>query len=203
MALIIKENSIESYSEEIRDALRNGKIAVYPTETCYGIGCIITSRAGVDGIFHLKKRSKSNPLPVIATDIEMINKYAVVTSAAEKLIKMFMPGPLTLLLDRKRSVPRWFPGEKIGIRIPGRETTRLLCELAGQPIISTSANIAGKRQFYEIAQAIKAFERKAAIIIDAGNLPFNQPSTVFDVEHNRVLRRGKITAEQIAKVLGE
>ncbi len=203
MALTIKETEVEEYAAEIEKTMKSGKIAVYPTETCYGIGCIISSRASVDRIFHLKKRPRSNPLPVIAASLEMMDKYAVVTSAAEKLFNAFMPGPLTLLLDRRRTVPEWFPGEKIGIRVPGNETARKLCKLAGEPLISTSANISGERQFYEIKQVMKTFERKIGLIIDAGDLPYNTPSTIYDVEHKRILRKGKIPVKEIEEALSK
>ena len=201
MTLIIKENEVQERSAEVENTLKSGKIAVYPTETCYGLGCRISARASVGGIYALKRRPRDTPLPVIAADIEMMGEYAVMTGGAEKLAEAFMPGPLTLVLRRTRKVPEWFPGEKIGIRVPGDKTARLLCELAGEPLVSTSANISGERQFYEIEKAVQAFERKAGLIIDAGDLGYNKPSTIYDVEHSRVVREGNIRKEQIEEAL--
>jgi len=193
----IKENALRENSSEIAEILQKSGIVVYPTETSYGIGCGVSHRAAVERIFLLKKRPKSQPLPVIVADLEMMEEYAVVVKAAEKLVEEFMPGPLTLILDRKRSVPGWFPGETLAVRIPGNETARELCRIAGEPIVSTSANISGERQFYEIKQVLKTFERKVELIIDAGDLEYNTPSTLFEVEHRRMLREGKISLKEI------
>lgn len=203
MVLIIKENELQERSAEVENTLKSGKIAIYPTETCYGLGCRISARASVEGIYVLKRRPRDMPLSVIAADIEMMGEYAVMTGGAEKLAEAFMPGPLTLVLRRTRKVPEWFPGEKIGIRVPSSETARELCEIAGSAIVSTSANRSGEKQFYDIASVKRAFERKVGLIIDAGDLEWNRPSTVFDMEHNRVLRKGKITEEEIKGVLGK
>ena len=203
MTTIIKENELESRRGEIAEILQKGGIMAYPTETSYGIGCGISHRAAVDKVFLLKKRPKSQPLPVIVADREMMEEYAVVVGAAEKLVEAFMPGPLTLILNRKRSVPEWFPGETIAIRIPGSEAARELCRLAGEPIVSTSANISGQKQFYEIRQVQREFDRKAGLIIDGGDLEYNKPSTVYDVEHARVLREGRISKEQIEEALAK
>jgi len=203
MAFEVKENALRENSSKIAGILQKGGIAVYPTETSYGIGCGISHRAAVERIFLLKKRPKSQPLPVIAANQEMMEEFAVVVSAAEKLVEKFMPGPLTLILDRKRSVPEWFPRKTIAIRIPGNETARELCRLAGEPVVSTSANISGERQFYEIKQALKEFEKKVNLIINAGDLEYNTPSTLFDVEHRRMVREGKIKKEQIDEALSQ
>ncbi len=201
MVFEVKENALQENASKIAEILQKGGIAVYPTETSYGIGCGISHRAAVERIFLLKKRPKSQPLPVIAADQEMMEEYAVVVSAAEKLVEEFMPGPLTLILGRKRKVPDWFPGETIAVRIPGNKTARELCRLAEEPIVSTSANISGERQFYEIKQVLREFGKKVSLIIDAGDLEFNQPSTLYDVEHTRVVRKGKISKEQIEEAL--
>jgi len=202
MTLIIKETALHERRLEAENALKEGKIAVYPTETCYGIGCLISARASVGRIYALKKRPKDQPLSVIAANTEMMGEYAVMTGDAEKLAEKFLPGPITLLLQRTRKVPEWFPGDKIGIRVPSSGTAKTLCEIAGEPIVSTSANISGERNLYAFQDVRRTFERKVGLIIDGGDLDWNKPSTIYNVEHKRVTRKGPVSLDEILKVVG-
>jgi len=200
MALIVLENSIESEQKKLAEALKCGKIAIYPTGTCYGIGCGLTHEDAVWRIFEIKSRKKSQPLSVVAASKEMIAEFAVLDEKTERLIDSFMPGPLTLLLERSDKVPSWFPGEKIGIRVPENKTARKLSELVGEPIISTSANYSGKEPIYSSEKAITEFGKSVDIIVDAGSLEINAPTTVFDPSQNKILRKGKISLEEIQRM---
>ncbi len=201
MALVVEKNALISGSQNVKKLLKSGKLALYPTETCYGIGCIISSKKGLERVYEIKNRPKNEPVLVIAADLGMAGEFAVFSPQAKRLAEAFWPGPLTLLLERAEKVPDWFPGKKIAIRVPGNKTARKLCEIAGGPLVSTSANKPGKPQLYDFSKAEKEFGKKIDLLIDGGVLKKNAPSTLFDSKEKRVLREGEIKLEQIREVL--
>lgn len=203
MAIVIKKNRFKKNPEKAEKLLKEGKIAIYPTETCYGVGCIISSKKAVEKIYKLKKRPRHSPLLIVAADIEMMKEYAVLGEKGERIVKGFMPGPLTLVIKKTERVPEWFKGERIGIRIPSNKIARTLCTLAREPIVSTSANLSGEKPIYEIEKIKRLFEKKVDLIIDAGNLEQNKPSTVFDLGREKILRKGPISREKIEKTVKE
>ena len=99
--MILKPNK-----QSIRKAvefLKEGKVIVYPTETCYALGCDATSEKACKRIFEIKKRSKEKKLPIIVANLKMAKEYACFDKDALKLAKAFWPGPLTLLLKKKEN----------------------------------------------------------------------------------------------------
>lgn len=141
----------DNVGKELKKAamlLKRGGIVVYPTESSYAIGCLIDNLKGIKRIYRLKKRSKLKALPVIAADKGMIEKYAVLDEKAERLIHNFMPGRLTLVLEKRKNVPKELSEKGLAFRIPENEIARELCRKAGKPIIATSANVSGEEAIY-------------------------------------------------------
>lgn len=176
------------------EILSSGGMIIYPTETCYGLGADATNDKAVKKIIDIKKRSKSKKISVAFSDIRMAKDYLVVTKRAEKLIKAFMPGPLTLIVESKKK-------KRVGFRIPGNEFALRLIKKFGKPITATSANISGEGELYKIKDVIKTFDKKVELILDSGNLSKTKPSTVYCVVEDRILRKGPVSEKKIREVL--
>lgn len=181
--------------------LKNGKTLVYPTETCYGIGCKISSKKSIKKVFLAKQRNPEKALAIIVSSKKMIRKYGVLTKKAELLMEKFMPGALTLIIEKKATVPDALSKNGIGFRISGNKFANELCKKLGEPVVSTSANIEGEKEIYSGKKAIAVFNGKIDLIIDCGKLPRNKTSTIFDTRTSKILRNGTITEKEIIDVL--
>ncbi|MBI4018808.1 MAG: threonylcarbamoyl-AMP synthase [Candidatus Aenigmarchaeota archaeon] len=174
--------------------LKKGGIIIYPTETSYGIGADFSNEDAKEKIYDIKERNRDKPLSVIVSRVAMIKRYAKITPETQLLCKQFMPGPLTLV------VPADDTGT-IAFRVPAHGFARKLSAALKRPITATSANISGADPLYNISDVVKAFEGKIDAIIDAGNLPKRRPSTIYDVQNDKILREGPITLEQIHSLI--
>jgi len=204
MALIVKKNEgMESMLKEAVKALKTGKIAVYPTESSYGVGCSIEFSEKIKEIYSLKGRNPKKPLPVIAGSAEIMEKYAFLGGDERKLISAFMPGPLTLVAEKKESVPCELSEKGIAFRIPEHEFARKMALGVSAPIVSTSANISGEKALCSVEGMELGLLKKVDIVIDYGILPERPASTVFHVGQKKVLRQGPIKEREILGVLEE
>ncbi|MDP2974210.1 MAG: L-threonylcarbamoyladenylate synthase, partial [Candidatus Diapherotrites archaeon] len=122
---------------------------------------------------------------------------------AETLAKKLMPGPLTLVVEKQYNVPNLLAEKTIALRISSNRIATELCKSLGNPITATSANLHGRPNIYSGREVIKQFGGRVHMIIDAGELPRNPPSTMYDVANKRVLRFGPITEQEIKQALGE
>jgi len=196
---------LKSSNENIKKAaeyLKRDKVIVYPTETCYALGCDATNDEACRRIFKIKKRSEKKKLPIIVADLKMAKNYAKFDEGSLKLAKAFWPGPLTLVLENKKKVSSLVTDEKIALRVSSNKVARMLSRKLGKPIVATSANISGKPNCYSIKEVLRQGV-KADLYLDAGRLKKIKPSTIFDVERRIILREGPISIERILKVLRE
>jgi L-threonylcarbamoyladenylate synthase len=172
--------------------LKKKGIVIYPTETLYGIGCDATNKKHIKKIFKIKQCKPSKKFISAVSDISMAKRYFKVGNDAEKLIKKFMPGPLTIIDENGNSFR--MPKDMIALKI---------IKKFGKPITSTSANISEHEPIYKIHDIVKTFTGKVDLIIDAGDIPKRAASTVFDTKTQEIIRQGPITKEEIMKVLDE
>jgi len=169
-------------------AINDGKILIYPTDTVYGIGCSITGN--IKKIFEIKKRSRKNPLSVAFSSLEMVKRYVFLTSKEECFIRDNILKPYTFVARKRESIPELITAGKntVGIRIPNHRVVKGMIENAGIPIITTSANISGKKapvSFDEIDEEIIA---KVDLAIDSGRCRVGKPSLVIDLRSGKILR---------------
>ena len=186
--------------------IREGGLVAYPTDTLYGVGCNAHDDAAVLRIFEVKRRPRSEPLPILIDDQEQLGDLvAAVPDAARRLMQRFWPGALTLILRKGRYVSSIVTagGENLAVRLPDHPIPRSLIRLAGMPIIGTSANIHGGVS-PTTAQHV-AFELGDALdmILDGGRTRHGRESTVVDTttEPPRVVREGAIPRETIEEAL--
>lgn len=185
-------------------ALRGGGVVIYPTETLYGLGADALSNKAVDMIYAIKGRSEKKPMHGIFSSLDMVEEYAELNEAARTLAAAFLPGPLTLVLKKRREVSTGIARhvETIGVRIPDNEFCIELAKAFGRPYTATSANKAGSKAELSIEKVIAQFSDMTARInlaVDAGTLPLRQPSTVVNVVSGvpSVLREGAIPSSVI------
>jgi len=198
---------LEANDDAIRAAaflIKEGGIVVYPTETVYGIGCVPSDPNAAQRICEIKKRA-DKPLPLICSDIEMVRKIVVMTSAAEKLAAKFWPGPLTIVLVSKVKYSTWVThgASTLGVRVTEHPVAQKLAKAVGGVIVSTSANISGGEPARSAQEAKEIFMNNVDIILDGGPSPCRESSTVVDLtgEDIWLLRKGPISGKQIMAAL--
>ncbi len=190
-----------------KSELDRGNLVIFPTETVYGLGANALDFKAVDKIFEAKNRASNNPLIVHLKNKDEITKYAIINNDIEqKLIDSFMPGPFTLILEKKDIIPSNVTCnlDTVGIRIPIDEIAHNLLEKLDYPIAAPSANVSTRPSGTNIYDIIPEFEETVAYIIDGGDSRIGLESTVCKVIDNvpTILRPGFITKEDIESVVG-
>lgn len=186
------------------EVLRSGGVILYPTDTVYGLGVDATSVEALRKIFGIKGRSTGNPMSVVVGSLKAAEPYVAVNGSARKLAKAFWPGPLTIVLRKKESLPPELTGDRetLGLRVPNNLFCLALAREFGMPYTTTSANKAGTgdcRSVEEVRTSLgKSFDH-IDLVIDGGTLAAAMPSTVVDVTGAKlkILREGAITPHEI------
>ena len=195
--------------DEAARLLGEGELVAFPTETVYGLGALATRDDSVKKVYAAKGRPSDNPLIVTVADEAMMRPYAKeVPERAEKLIKHFWPGPLTiLLLAKEGALPESVTGglPTVAFRCPDDQLTHDLIAKLGYPIVGPSANTLTKPSPTTAQHVYHDLKGKIAGIVDGGETEVGLESTIVDLSVNPavVLRPGKITPEEISQVLGE
>jgi tRNA threonylcarbamoyl adenosine modification protein (Sua5/YciO/YrdC/YwlC family) len=187
--------------KEIRfvvDILKNGGIIVYPTDTVYGLGCDITNAKAVEKVARYKdvKVEKSN-LSFICSDLSQLSEFSKpISNQVFKLLKYYLPGPYTFILNANSNVPKYFKGKKktVGVRIPDNPIILEIVRELGNPIMSTSIHDDDAILEYTTDPELihEKFKEIADLIIDGG-YGDNIPSTIVDCTEDIpvVIRQGK------------
>jgi len=198
---ILKINPLKPESKIISEAasiLKLGGIIVYPTDTCYGLGADITNAVALRKIFRIKERDRKG-ISMIVRDIDLVDKYAEIDNNRKNIMKKYFPGAVTfVLLNIKYQEIKM---NTVAFRIPDYKITKALLKKIGFPLTTTSANISGKNVCYSIGEVLKQFKNKNIqpdLILDAGNLKKNLPSTVVDLISwpPRILRQGSVNVKE-------
>lgn len=187
------------------EAIKEGKLVIFPTETVYGIGANAIDEEAVKNIYIAKGRASDNPLIAHISDIKMLDDLVLEVGEIErKLIKNFWPGPLTIVFNKKPIVPDIITGglDTVAVRMPSNEIAHKLIEYSNCPIAAPSANISGKPSGTQIEDIIEELDGKVEYIIDNGKVDIGVESTVIRVVDNvvHILRPGKITPEDIEEL---
>ena len=179
------------------ETINKGGLVIFPTETVYGIGANAYNEEAVRKIYEVKMRPDEKPLSIMVSSIDEISKYAIISNEIEeKIIKKYMPGPITIVLKKKPGVFDYISSGKdtIGIRIPDNEIILKILKEAKLPIVAPSANISGKPSGIILNEILKDFDGKVDICIDGGKAKLSEPSTIVKVVDNKpvILRQGRI-----------
>ncbi|OGG51523.1 MAG: threonylcarbamoyl-AMP synthase [Candidatus Handelsmanbacteria bacterium RIFCSPLOWO2_12_FULL_64_10] len=189
------------------EAIRDGGVIAYPTETVYGLGVDPLQEGGVRRVFGLKGREAEKALILLIRGGQDLAVVASgVTEAARRLMEAFWPGPLTLALKASPGLPEALlgGGETVAVRVSSHPVARALTDLVGGPITSTSANRSGQPPARSALEVGAIFGEEIDLIVDGGPSAEDRPSTVVDVSGPLpiLLREGKIGVETIEAVVG-
>ena len=188
------DNPNERYLDMAVDALRDGKIIIYPTDTLYALGCDALNNQAIERICKLKsiKSDKTN-LSIICKDISQVAEYARFSKDDFKMMKENLPGAFTFIYPSLSSLPKAFKGRKtVGIRIPDNRIATMLVERLGNPIMTSSVEHCDEDYGCEPELMAQRYEDAVEIVIDAGRGEL-EPSTVVDCTSGEaeIIRQGK------------
>jgi len=209
--LLLKVDSHEPEIEKVRmaaDFIRKGGLVAFPTETVYGLGADALNPKAVSSLFEAKKRPFDNPPIVHVGNAKDVYKLAkTVSIKAERLMKEFWPGPLTLIFKRSEVVPDVTVAglDTIAIRMPKHNVALVLIRESGCPIAAPSANLAGKPSPTTAKHVLDDLNGRIDVVLDAGPTRIGVESTVLDmtVDPPQVLRPGGTPYEVLKKILGK
>ena len=208
MTKYLKEEEIDNSTIlEISNALKKGKLVVFPTDTVYGVGTNAYDNEACERIYEVKRRSKYKPLSVLISNISMLKEIIYNISPAEqKLIDTFWPGALTIKFNKKEGVlPNVISAgdEYIRVRLIKEGLIYKIIQKAGVPIVAPSANLSGSVTGTKIKNIVKELGEKVDYILDCGDIESNEVSTVVQVVDEKVviIREGKIKKEELVKIV--
>ncbi|MFB6220489.1 MAG: L-threonylcarbamoyladenylate synthase [Halolamina sp.] len=179
-----------------------GELAVYPTDTVYGLGADAIASDAVERVFDLKGRSRDDPLSMAVPDVDAALEHVAPTEREEAFMREFLPGPVTVVVEGKPHVPDVLTAgqDRVGIRIPDHHVAlELLAEFA--PVTATSANRSGAANARHPDDLDPEIREGVGAVVDAGETPGGE-STVVDPGTDEIHRRGK-QADAVERWLNE
>lgn len=194
-----KSNEIDKLSE----ILKNDGVISVPTDTVFGVCARINSIKAYDNLVKTKNRPITKPFPVMCADEEQIRSIAIIDEKAEKLIKEFMPGPITLVLRKREDLPEYINNgrDSIAIRMATSKVLEELIRKVGSPIFMSSANQSGEPTCQDLDEIEKSCPSLDGMM--EGEVSFGKGSTIVDCtsEKIEILRLGPISILQIEKAI--
>ena len=198
-------NGSRAVLEEASAILRAGGLVAFPTETVYGLGADARNGKASLSVFAAKGRPADNPLIVHVARPEDAESLAWTSPLYYRLSDAFMPGPLTVILPKKPTVPDEVTGglDSVAIRCPSDPIAHALIEVAGVPVAAPSANRSGKPSPTTAAHVYEDMNGVIPMVIDGGECDVGVESTVVKIDGEGVilLRPGAITPEMLREVV--
>jgi L-threonylcarbamoyladenylate synthase len=184
------------------EAIRAGELVVYPTETVYGLGADALDPEAVESVYDLKGRPRDNPLSLGVPTVDAALEYTHPTDREESFMREFLPGPVTVVVERDDEVPDVLTAgrDRVGVRVPSNDLALRLLEAAA-PITATSANRSGNPSVRDPGQLDEAIREGVAAVLEGGTTPGTE-STVVDPGRGIVHRRGA-RADEVEAWLNE
>jgi L-threonylcarbamoyladenylate synthase len=186
--------------------LRAGGLVAFPTETVYGLGAHGLDPQAVRGIFEAKQRPSTDPLILHLGDAGRVDEVAIPSQVARQLAERFWPGPLTLVLPKRPSVPAEVTAglDTVAVRVPAHPLAQALLVEAALPVAAPSANLFGRPSPTLAEHVLHDLRDRIDAILDGGRATLGVESTIVDVSSSspRLLRPGGVPVEEIEAVLG-
>lgn len=203
---IDKDNIDREMILESANAIREGELVAFPTETVYGLGANGLDEDAVKKIYIAKGRPSDNPLILhISSGEELQPLVKDIPPIAYKCMERFWPGPLTMIFKKSEIIPSIITGglDTVAIRMPSHPIASALISASGVPIAAPSANTSGRPSPTNAEHVMEDMKEKIPIIIDGGNTGIGLESTVLDlsVENPMILRPGGITLEDLREII--
>lgn len=188
--------------KKVVEVLKSGGVIMHPTETCYGLAADIFNLQAIKKVYAIKKMKADKPVSIMVRNLYEAKKYARFNKMALKLAEKYWPGPLTIIVPRKKALPAYLNRgyDTVGIRCPDSKTSMELILANGGPLTTTSANITGQPEVYKVKdflQQVSAGVAAPDYIMDEGKIAKNKPSTIVEVspEGVRIIRKGDLVLE--------
>lgn len=209
--IILKVNCEKPETAKIRSAaqtIKKGRLVAFPTETVYGLGADAMNAEAVRRIYAAKKRPLDNPIIIhVASKQDVLQLAKEVPSKAEKLMDLFWPGPLTLVLKALEKVPDATTGglDTVAVRMPSHKVALALIRESGVPIAAPSANLSGRPSPTTAEHVKQDLDGRIEMILDGGPADIGVESTVLDmtVDPPQILRPGGTPYEELLEALGK
>lgn len=203
----LKNNERDKFMDQAAQCIKNGEVVAFPTETVYGLGADGLNGAAVAKIFAAKGRPADNPLILHIADKKEFERLAGnLTENAKALIDTFMPGPITLIVEKSSLIPDEVTTglPTVGIRMPSHPVAAELIRRSGCPIAAPSANLSGKPSPTNAQDVAEDMNGRIAGILDGGRCGIGVESTIVDTTTPipTILRPGGITREMLEYRLG-
>ena len=186
--------------------VKDGGLIVYPTDTVYGLGCNPFNPDAIKRVFDVKSERKK-PLPILASDLEAVERIASLSEKARRIADTFWPGPLTIVVPKKPILPDLVTCRlnSVGVRVPGHDVALELIRLSAGVLTGTSANKTGQKPPLTAQEASKQIGSEVDLILNGGLAALGVSSTVIDLTapRLRILRKGPIGLREITEVLSQ
>ncbi|KPC50514.1 L-threonylcarbamoyladenylate synthase [Amantichitinum ursilacus] len=178
------------------DVVRKGGVIVYPTDSCYAIGCSLESKDSLDRIRHIRRLDDKHHFTLVCRDLSQIGTYAKVDNSTYRALKVATPGSYTFILQATKETPRrvWHPKKQtIGLRVPHHPVALALLEELGEPLLSSTLLLPGDEDPLTDAWEIRdRLEHDVDLVIEGGYCGL-EPTTVVDLSNGapEIIRVGK------------
>lgn len=193
-------------SDEAAKIIKNGGLVAVPTETVYGLCANGLDENAVKKIFEVKGRDEKKPLALMISGAENIAKYASeIPEAVHVLVEKFWPGPLTIVLNARESIPEIVRASSptIGLRCPDKEITLEFLKKCSLPLVGPSANPSGEKSPVSASEVLAYFDGKIDAVIDGGESELKEDSTVISLAETpfKIIRQGALSESEIVDAL--
>ena len=204
MKTFILSTEDPSNLQRAADILLAGELAAFPTDTVYGLGASLENPHAIEKLFLVKSRENTKAIAVLINELNDLYKISSgPNEMSRRLAEHFWPGPLTLVVSRSPNLPPILsPLPTIGIRMPDHPIALQLLKLSG-PLAVTSANLSGGSNSSTAMDVYIQLNGYIPIILDGGETPGGQPSTVVDCLGNQpvIIRQGPISLDDLLEAL--
>lgn len=176
--------------------IRGGGVIVYPTDSCYALGCCLGDKPSMDRIRRIRRLDSGHDFTLVCRDLSELATYARVDNSAFRLLKSLTPGPYTFILKASREVPRRLQNPRrktIGLRVPQHPITRALLESLGEPLMSSTLRLPEEdNPMTDPGEMLARLKSQVDLVIDGGYCGVD-PTTVLDLTGTtpQVLRHGR------------
>jgi tRNA threonylcarbamoyl adenosine modification protein (Sua5/YciO/YrdC/YwlC family) len=184
------------FIRQAADCLRGGGVIVYPTDSCYALGCHIGDKTALERIRAIRDTDRNHHFTLVCRDLADIGRYALVDNWQYRLLRAHTPGPYTFLLKASRETPRRLKHERrgtIGLRVPDHPVPKLLLTELGEPLMSSTLLLPGEELPRTDAKEIyERLQHSVDLVLDGGNCGL-VPTSVIDLsgDHAVVVRVGR------------
>ncbi len=194
--MIHPENPQPRLIAQAADVIRSGGLVIYPTDSCYALGCHIGDKAAMERIHRIRQTDRKHNFTLMLADLATIGDYARVDNWAYRLLRSHTPGPYTFILRASGSVPRRLQNPRrktIGIRVPDHPVTQALLAELGEPIMSSTLIMPGDAlPLTDPEEMREKLSQQVDLVIDGGHCGF-EPTTVIEMYegNSRLVRQGR------------